>query len=143
MAVPGTTAFRLAARMDDVDPKDNWANAYGTFVATLLDKSTALATALAPEAAAQAYLTLDLEAKTLLVVQGLRCWASTPSSCSSNEGHLVAFEGKTLQDGEPPDLRRFKGDDDKLFELPPPCHDCFLPHCSVLLDPWQERQQMV
>jgi hypothetical protein len=76
-------------------------------------------TALAPEAAAQAYLTLDLEVKTFLVVHGLRRWASTPPSRSSNEGHLVDFEGETLQDAKPPDLRRFEEDDDKLFELAP------------------------
>jgi hypothetical protein len=119
MAVQGTTAFCLAAIMEDVNPKDNWANAYSTFVATLLDKFTALATALVPEAAAQAYPTLDLEAKTFLVVHGLCRWVSIPLSRSSNEGHLVAFEGETLQDGKPPDLWQFKGDDDKLFELPP------------------------
>jgi hypothetical protein len=98
MAVPETMAFRFAAMMDDVDPKDNWANAYGTFVATLRNESTALATALVPEAVAQAYLTLDLEAKTFLVVHGLRRWASRPPSCSSNKGHLVAFKGENLQD---------------------------------------------
>jgi hypothetical protein len=31
----------------------------------------------------------------------------------------VAFKGETFQDGKLPDLRRFKGDDDKLFELVP------------------------
>jgi hypothetical protein len=31
----------------------------------------------------------------------------------------MAFEGETLQDGKPLDLRRFEGDDDKLFELAP------------------------
>jgi hypothetical protein len=80
MAVLGTMIFCFAVTMDDVNPKDNWANAYGTFVATLCDESTALATALALEATAQACLTLDLEAKTFLVVHGLRWWASTPLS---------------------------------------------------------------
>ncbi len=119
MAVPGTTAFRFAASMGDINPEDNWANAYGTFVATLHGESMALVTALALEAAAQAYLTLDLEAKTLLVVHGLCWWVSTPLLRSSNEGHLVAFEGETLQGGEPPVLWQFKGDNDKLFELAP------------------------
>jgi hypothetical protein len=137
MAGPGTMAFHFAATMEDVDPKDNWSDAYGIFIATLLDKSTALATALVPEAAAQAYLTLDLKAKTFLVVHGLCQWVSSPLSRSSNEGHLVAFEGETLQDGKLPDLWRFKGDDDKLFELVP-CQDCSLPHHSVLPDPRQE-----
>jgi hypothetical protein len=119
MAVPETMAFCFAATMEDVDPEDNWANTYGTFVGTLLNKSMALATALAPEAAAQAYLTLDFEAKTFLVVHGLCWWVSTPPSHSSNEGHLVAFEGETLQYGKPLDLWRFEGNDDKLFELAP------------------------
>jgi hypothetical protein len=119
MAVPGITAFRFAATIEDINPEDNWADTYGTFVATLRDKSTALATALAPEAAAQAYLTLDLEAKLFLVVHGLHWWVSIPPSRSSNKGHLVTFEGETLQGGEPPDLWRFEGDDDKLFELAP------------------------
>ncbi len=136
MAVSGTMAFRFATTIDDIDPKDNWANAYGT-LATLRNKLTALTTALAPEAAAQAYLTLDLKAKTFLVVHGLRRWASTPPSRCSNEGHLVAFKGETLQDGKPPDLGRFEGDNDKLFELPPH-QDCSLPCCSGLMDPQQE-----
>jgi hypothetical protein len=119
MAVPGTTAFRFTAKMEDVNPEDNWADTYGTFVATLHDKSTALTTALAPEAAAQAYLTLDLESKLFLVVHGLRRWVSTPLSRSSNKGHLVAFEGETLQGGKSLDLWRFEGDNDKLFELAP------------------------
>jgi hypothetical protein len=96
MAVPGTMAFCFTGTMDGVNPKDNWADAYGTFVATLCNKSTALATALAPKAAAQAYLVLDLKSKTFLMVHGLRWWVSTPPSGSSNKGHLVAFEGETL-----------------------------------------------
>jgi hypothetical protein len=119
MAVPCAMAFHFAATMEDVNPKDNWANAYGTFVATLHDESTTLATALAPEAAAQAYLTLDLESKLFLVVHSLHWWVSTPPSHSSNKGHLVAFEGETLRSGKPPDLWRFEGDNDKLFELAP------------------------
>jgi hypothetical protein len=117
MAVSGTTAFHFAAKMEDVNPKDTWADAYSTFVPMLHDESTALATALAPEAAAQVYLTLDLEDKLFLVVKGLRQWVSTPPSRSSKKGHLVAFEGETLQGGKPPDLWRFEGDDDKLFKL--------------------------
>jgi hypothetical protein len=35
MAVPGTTAFSFAVTIDDVNPEDNWANIYSTFVATL------------------------------------------------------------------------------------------------------------
>ncbi len=112
-------AFRFAPTMEDVNPEENWANAYGTFVATLCNKSTALATALVPEAAAQVHLTLDLEAKTFLVVHSLHWWVSTPPSRSSNEGHLMAFEGESLQGGKPPDLQQFEGDDDKLFELAP------------------------
>ncbi len=96
MAVPGIMAFCFAGTMDDANPEDNWADAYGTFVATLCNKSTALATALAPEAAAEAYLVLDLKSKTFLMVHGLRWWVSTPLSRSSNEGHLVAFGGETL-----------------------------------------------
>jgi hypothetical protein len=119
MAVPGTTAFCFALTMDEVDPEDNWANAYGIFVATLFDESMALAPALAPETAAQAYLTLNLKTTTFLVVHGPRQWASTPLSSSSNEGHFMAFKGETLQDGKPPDLWRFKGDNDMLFELAP------------------------
>ncbi len=76
-------------------------------------------TALAPEAAAQAYLTLDLKAKLFLVIHGLRWWVSTPLSHSFNEGHLVAFEEETLQGGKPPDLWWFESDNDKLFELSP------------------------
>ncbi len=119
MVVPCTTAFHFAATMEEVDPEDNWADAYGTFVAMLRNESMALATALALEAMAQAYLTLDLESKLFLVVHGLCWWVSTPPSHSSNEGHLVAFEGETLQSGKPPDLWRFEGDDDKLFKLAP------------------------
>ncbi len=110
MAVPGTMAFRFAATIDNFDTKDNWANAYGTFVAEFHDKATAVLTALAPEAMTKGYLTLDLESKTFLIVHGLRWWVSTPPSCSSNKGHLVAFEGETLQNGRQPDLWRFEED---------------------------------
>jgi hypothetical protein len=58
MEVLGTMAFCFDVTMDDINPKDKWADAYGTFIATLCNKSTALATALALEAVAQAYLTL-------------------------------------------------------------------------------------
>ncbi len=38
MVVPGTTAFRFAVTMEDINPEDNWADAYGTFIATLSNK---------------------------------------------------------------------------------------------------------
>jgi hypothetical protein len=119
MAMEGTTAFRFADAIDAFDVDNDWADEYGTFVASLHDKATALATALSPAAKLQAYLALLQKADTFVVVHGLHQWVTIPPSRSVNEGRLVAFEGETLEEDsrEPPDLLMFDGEENKLFKL--------------------------
>ncbi len=98
---------------------NDWADKYGTFIASLHDKATALAMALTSAAKLQAYLALLLKADTFVVVHGLHWWVTVPPSRSVNDGRLVAFEGETLGEDsqEPPDLLRFDGEENKLFKL--------------------------
>jgi hypothetical protein len=119
MAMEGTTACQFAEAINASDVDDDWADEYGTFIASLHDKATALARALSLAAKSQAYLTLLPEADTFVVVHGLHRWVTAPPSRSVNEGRLVAFEGETLGEDsrEPPDLLRFDGEEDELFKL--------------------------
>jgi hypothetical protein len=55
-------------------------------------------TALSPAAKAQMYLALTPQAKTFFVLHGLHQWIANPPSQSVNEGWLMAFEGKTLDE---------------------------------------------
>jgi hypothetical protein len=98
---------------------DDWADRYGTFVASLHDEAMALAMALSPAAKLQAYLALLPKANTFVVVHGLHRWVTVPPSRSVNEGRLVAFKGETLGEDswEPLDLLRFNGEENELFKL--------------------------
>ncbi len=53
MAMEGTTACQFAEVIDASDIDDNWADEYGTFIASLHDEATALAMALSPAAKLQ------------------------------------------------------------------------------------------
>ncbi len=119
MAMEGMTAFRFADVIDAFNVDNDWADEYGTFVASLHDKTVTLAIALSPAAKLQAYLALLPKADTFVVVQGLHRWVTVPPSRSVNEGRLVAFEGETLREDsrEPPDLLRFDGEENKLFKV--------------------------
>ncbi len=119
MAVEGTTAFQFADAIDAFDVDDDWADEYGTFVASLHNNAMALSMALSPAAKLQAYLALLPKADTFVVVHGSHRWVTVPPSRSVNEGRLVAFEGGTLGEDsrEPLDLLRFDGEENKLFKL--------------------------
>jgi hypothetical protein len=118
MAMPGTTAWRFAVTIDSLDAEDDWAKEYGLLVARLLDKRTAVETALSPAAKTQTYLALTPQANTFIVLHGLHRWTANPPSQSVNEGRLMAFEGKTLgkKGHDPPNLMRFEEEEGQLFK---------------------------
>jgi hypothetical protein len=92
MAVEGTTVFRFADAINAFSVDKDWADEYGTFVASLHNEAMALATALSPAAKSQVYLALLPKANTFVVVHGLHRWVTVPPSWSVNEGRLVAFK---------------------------------------------------
>jgi hypothetical protein len=118
MAVPGTTAWWFAVTIDSLDAEDDWAEEYGLLVARLLDKRTAVETALSPATKTQTYLALTPQANTFIVLHGLHRWTANPPSRSVNEGRLMAFEDKTLgkKGHDPPDLMRFEEEEGQLFK---------------------------
>ncbi len=76
MAMEGTTAFQFADAIDAFDVDNDWADEYGTFIASLHDKVTALAMGLSLAAKLQAYLALLPKADTFVVVHGLHRWVT-------------------------------------------------------------------
>ena len=77
---------------------------------------TALATALAPENASQTYLAVLGGSGNVAVLHGLQRWPTATRS-SINDGLLIAFEGETTKDDQPPDVWRFDEGDESLFRL--------------------------
>ncbi len=117
MMVPGTSAARFAAAASQTySSQKDWANKFGSFVAGLCVEDSALKTALAPAAAGQTYLAIIGGNKTFFVLHGLQRWPKSKRS-SVNDGRIVAFEGKTIQDNQPPDVWRFERSDEDLFCL--------------------------
>ena len=116
MKVPGTAAHRFAATMGSFDDNDEWADEFGAFVTAIREEDTALEQALSPDHESQPYLAIDKNSSCFVVLHGLRRW--TPNR-SRNSGRLIAWEGETTQQGDPPDLWRFDDDEAKLFQLIP------------------------
>ncbi len=117
MKMPGTTATRLAAAAAQTySSEENWVDEFGGLVAGLHTEHTALATALAPENASQTYLAILGGSGNFAVLHGLQRWPA--ATCSSiNDGRLIAFEGKTTKENQPPDVWRFDDGDESLFRL--------------------------
>jgi hypothetical protein len=117
MMLPGLSAARfLAAASPTYLSQEDWADKFGSFVAGLHVGDSALETALALAAAGQAYLAIIGGNDTFFVLHGLRRWPIMKRS-SINDGRIVAFEGETVQDNQPPDVWRFKRSDEDLFRL--------------------------
>jgi hypothetical protein len=117
MVVPGTSATRFAAAASQTySSQKDWADKLGSFVAGLRVEDSALKTALAPAAAGQTYLAIIGGSETFFVLHGLQQWPKSQRS-RVNDGQIVAFEGKTVQDNQPPDVWRFERSDEDLFNL--------------------------
>ncbi len=87
MAVPGTTAWRFAATIESLYAEDDWAEEYGLLVARLLNKRTAVETALSLAAKTQTYLALTPK--------------PTPLSCSTDytNGRPTPLPEVLMKDG--------------------------------------------
>ncbi len=117
MMLPGTSAARfLAAASQTYSSQEDWADEFGSFVAGLRVGDLALETALAPAAAGQTYLAIIGGNETFFVLHGLQRWPIM-KRFSVNDGRIVAFEGETVQDNQPPDVWRFKRSDEDFFCL--------------------------
>jgi hypothetical protein len=119
MKLPRTAAYRFAATMGSFNEHNEWADELGAFVTVFRDEDMALKQALSPEYEAQTYLGIDQNSSCFVVLHGLRRWTPNPSSLSRNSGRLIAWEGETTQDGNPPDLWRLDDDEAVLFQLIP------------------------
>jgi hypothetical protein len=117
MIVPGTSAARfLATASQTYLSQKDWADKFESFVAGLCVEDSALETALAPAAAGQTYLAIIGGNETFFVLHGLQRWPKSKRS-SVNDGQIVAFEGETVQDNQPPDVWRFERSNEDLFHL--------------------------